>query len=202
MSKGRNTRKARQHKKKLYQQIREDLQLSGDLPTVPEGGLKPEAVDPSCQSRAALPSLVRQGLKEGWGTPDSAKPDIVAALLEPFYQDDVVLDENGQQVIVKPPRKLLLQLANALRVLDQTQWERDHPVEAGKAKGASNTNNTVNATVSVGDLFSDIDVIEQRVARVLEPANTTTVSNVRANGDAEPMDEAQPHNTETEPEAD
>lgn len=128
-------RTSKQKIKEAYSVAREEAQLAGVIPTTPEGAVHPERVDPRVQISAALPDIVRQALREGWATPDSAKPAIIAALLEPFFQDDVVLDENGNQVHVKQPRKLLIELAKTLRMLDQTQWERDHPVEAGKAKG-------------------------------------------------------------------
>ena len=130
-------RASKQAIKKAYSIAREEAQLAGVIPTTPEGAVKPERVDPARQVGAALPDVVREALREGWATPDSAKPAIIAALLEPFFQDDIILDQDGKQVRVKPSRKMLMELAKTLRMLDQTQWERDHPVEAGKAKGGS-----------------------------------------------------------------
>lgn len=129
-------RNARQRTKERYSKAREDAQLQGIIPTIPEGALKPERVDPATQAESPLPAVVREALRGSWATPDSAKPAIISALLEPFYRDDVVMDEHGNEVHVKPSRKLLNELAKTLRMLDQTQWERDNPEQAGKAKGA------------------------------------------------------------------
>jgi hypothetical protein len=133
------TSKAKNRKQKIkkkYAKAREDAQLAGIIPTTPDGAVKNERVQPFAQTLGpALPEIVRQALKDNWATPDSAKPAIIASLLEAFYKDDIVLDENGKEVRVKPSRKLLMELAKTLHLLDQTQWERDHPAEAGKAKG-------------------------------------------------------------------
>lgn len=201
------TSKAKNRKKKIkarYSKAREDAQLAGIIPTTPDGAVHQERVDPARQVGAALPSLVREALRECWSTPDNAKPAIIAALLEPFFVDDVVVDENGKQVHVKPSRKLLMELAKTLRTLDQTQWERDHPAEAGKAKGrAPVVENTVNNNVvQLGDVFNDINMIEQKIARVLQRADSTSDSDIRADGDAQPVDAAQSNITEAQSETD
>src|SRR5215217_523553 len=113
-------RRKRQRIKRRYARLREDLQLSGELETLPQGALRPEvapvAPDPP------LPHLVRAAIKNNWATPDSAKPAIVASLLEPFSNPDA-------------DRALLVKCARVLMLLDQTQYERDHAEEVGKAKG-------------------------------------------------------------------
>ncbi len=127
----------RQATKERYVKAREDAQLAGVVETSPEGAIRNERVLASQQSEgcAVLPEMVREALADNWAVPDSAKRAVVAALLEPFYRDDVVLDVEGKQVRVKPSRRLLMELAKVLRTLDQTQWERDHPEEVGKMRG-------------------------------------------------------------------
>lgn len=131
-------RKKEQRKVRDYQKLREDLQLSGRVPTTPEGAVKSERVDPATQGNQALPQLVREGLKSGWATPDAAKPDIVGALLEPFYLVDEVLDKDGNRVKVPPNRGMQIACAKVLKDLDVIQHERDNPEAAGKAKGGTN----------------------------------------------------------------
>ncbi|MGH7172775.1 MAG: hypothetical protein ACRELF_07000 [Gemmataceae bacterium] len=116
---GRKKRKRRQRCKERYAKVREDAQLSGIIPTVPEGAVRneiaPVAPDPP------LPHLVRAAIKNNWATPDSAKPAIIDALLEPFYDPDADC-------------ALLVKCFRVLFLLDQTQYERDHPEVAGKGR--------------------------------------------------------------------
>lgn len=203
MKKGQHSKESRarykklQRNKKRYQELREELQLAGVLPTEPDGAIKPERVDPAKQGNAALPEVVRQGLKESWATPDSAKPAIVAALLEPFYTEDVVLDKDGNQVRVPPSRKMLNELAKTLRMLDQTQFERDHPEDAGKAKG-NGVKITNQVGVSVGALFDDI---QRDIQLIQQQMDAEAASGVQADGTAKPLDAPKPNNTTSQPEA-
>src|SRR5262245_5377970 len=116
---GRKKRKRRQRCKERYAKAREDAQLLGIIPTVPEGAVRnevaPVAPDPP------LPHLVRAAIKNNWPTPDCNKPDIVDSLIAPFYDP-----EADAAMLVKCARVLLL--------LDQTQYERDHPERAGKCR--------------------------------------------------------------------
>src|SRR5215472_17399868 len=65
---GRKKRKRRQRCKERYAKAREDAQLSGIIPTVPEGAVRnevaPVAPDPP------LPHLVRKAIKNNWATTD------------------------------------------------------------------------------------------------------------------------------------
>lgn len=116
---GRKKRKRRQRCKERYAKAREDAQLSGVIPTVPEGAVRnevaPVAPDPP------LPHLVRAALRQGWAVPEAAKPKVVADLLAAFFDRDA---DPGLRV----------RLFRLLLLLDQTQWERDHPEQAGKRR--------------------------------------------------------------------
>jgi hypothetical protein len=105
---GRKKRKRRQRCKECYAKAREDAQLSGIIPTVPEGAVRnevaPAAPDPP------LPHLVRAALRLGWDVPDAAKPKVVADLLAAFF-------EEGQDPMLR------VRLARLLLFLDQTQYE-------------------------------------------------------------------------------
>ena len=115
-------RSQEQEIKDRYAHAREDAQLHGLIPTTPEEALTSERVLPALDP--ALPEIIRMALANNWSTPDSAKPAIIASLLEPFFSDDVVLDADGKQTHVKPSRKLLMELAKTLHMLDRSQWER------------------------------------------------------------------------------
>jgi hypothetical protein len=114
---GRKKRKRRQRCKERYAKAREDAQLSGIIATVPEGAVRnevaPVAPDPP------LPHLVRAALRLGWDVPEAAKPKVVGDLLAAFFDRDT-------------DPCLRVRLARLLLLLDQTQYERDHPEQARK----------------------------------------------------------------------
>jgi hypothetical protein len=123
-------RRKKQQLKERYAKVREDAQLADIIPTTPEGAVRNEVV---LTGNAVLPDVVREALRENWATPDAAKPAIVANLLEPFFAEREIIDGKVQP----PNRAQLIELAKVLRLLDQTQFERDHPEDAGKAKGGA-----------------------------------------------------------------
>lgn len=129
----------------------DDARRLGIIEMRPEEALGPERVDPRTQNEQQLPQLVKQALKNNWSVPDEAKPRIVGALLEPFFANDVVMDSEGNQIKVPPDRNLLKENAKVLGQLDQRQYERDHPEEAGKAKGGVK----VETTVAVGVTYQE-----------------------------------------------
>jgi hypothetical protein len=116
---GRKKRKRRQRCKERYAKAREDAQLKGIIPTVPEGAVRnevaPAALDPP------LPHLVRKAIKNNWATPDSNKPGIVDNLCAPFHDRDA-------------DPALRIRCFEVLLLLDQTQYERDHPEQASKGR--------------------------------------------------------------------
>ncbi len=116
---GRKKRKRRQRCKERYAKAREDAQLSGIIPTVPEGAVRNEVAPVA--PNPPFPHLVRAAIKNGWATPDCNKPGIVDNLLEPFHDPDA-----DPMLRVKCARVLLL--------LDQTQYQRDHPEQASKGR--------------------------------------------------------------------
>jgi hypothetical protein len=132
-------RQAKQRRRAGHTKRREANQLAGRTETRPGGAAQNEVAQSSWEP--ALPDLVLRAAREDWSTPGPAKRRAILALLEPVYCRDVVLDKDGNQVIVQPNRELIRKNIEALHTLDQTQWERDHPEEAGKLKGGVNINN-------------------------------------------------------------
>lgn len=158
---GRHPSSSRRHRrqkvKALYSKYREEAQLLDILPTTSEGAVYKEQTDSVGEFDPCLPQLVKDALKDGWTVPDAAKPHIVAALLEPFFKDDIVFDEEGKPHLVKPPKKLLNELAKTLKMLDQTQFERDHPEQAAKAKGGTHVNvNNVQQNIETRTLIREM----------------------------------------------
>lgn len=149
-------RRDKQKLKERYAKVREDAQLADIIPTTPEGAVRNEvAVN---LGNAQLPEVVRQAIKENWATPDAAKGAIVANLLEPFFAERE-LDALGKPV--PPNRREMIELAKVLRLLDQTQFERDNPEAAGVAKGGSSISltNVMQATAVMRESLGDVDAV-------------------------------------------
>ena len=121
---GKNKRKDRQHKRRLYQQIREDLQVAGEIPTTTEGALRSEVVDTADQ---AMPELIAQAIRNGWEVPREKRPRFVDELASILENPD-------------EPSKMKIAAFNALRMADKDQYERDHPKEEDSNRGAAVVN--------------------------------------------------------------
>lgn len=185
------TSKKRNQAKKArvrYSKKREDAQLSGAIPTTPEGAVRDERVDPRSQGEQKIPSLDRRAIKESWEVPPAVKAKVIERLAEPFFEQDVIIDKDGNAVPVPPDRRLLTENAKVLLMADQRQWERDNPETAGKARGGGTINN--NQQVAVVD-WSKMsappqrqDPIEARLAEVesLPPKEDRRVQEPSANG--------------------
>jgi hypothetical protein len=104
-----------------YAHAREDAQLAGLIPTVPEEALTDERVDPARQSEPPLLGLVRRAVREDWDTPAEKKPVIVDQIIRLVESEDT-----GPHVKVAAAR--------TLQMLDRDQWERDQAERAGRAE--------------------------------------------------------------------
>jgi hypothetical protein len=175
------TRKNRKKKvKETYSKAREDAQLLDVIPTEPVGAVRDERADPRLQGCQLLPKVIREALRNSWATPDEAKAAIVGNLLEPFFATDVVLDRDGNQVRVAPDRTMLIELAKTLKLLDQTQFERDHPEAAGLAKGGGATQISVQTNIAAVDLLKRM--IEDDQGRSAEQAAPLALSGAPGDG--------------------
>lgn len=116
----------RQSTKERYARAREDAQLEGVIPTIPDGGVRGERVPPSAQGNQVLAVLIADAVRRGWQVPEGVKPKLVDEMME------VILDPLART-------KDKIASFNALRMADRSQWEQDNPVDAGKARGASST---------------------------------------------------------------
>ena len=162
-------RHIKQKKKGRYQRLREDLQIDQVIPVSPEGAVRSEAVNPALQGEQKIPSLDRDVIRKGWEVPDEVKKKVIERLAEPFFEDKrVVVDREGNAIELPPDRYLLKENAKVLVAADQRQYERDHPEEAGKAKGRTE----VNVGVQVNDPYAvykkaleevEVDEVEQRI---------------------------------------
>lgn len=127
-------RKKKQRLRAAYSAIREEAQLAGVIPTTPEGGVRNEVVDPKTQSEQVFPSLVSGAIRRGWAVPEEKKPGLVDEMIAVVENDD-------------ESSKTRIAAFNALRLADTTQYERDHPEEAGKAKGGGLGSVSVQANI-------------------------------------------------------
>lgn len=74
-------------------------------------------------------------LKRGWATPPEIKSDLVDEMVRIVQDPDIKTKDR-------------VAAFNALRVADQSQWERDHPVESGKSKGGSTSSVNINLNMA------------------------------------------------------
>src|SRR5262245_24178721 len=77
---------SRQHKRqkarKQYSKAREKAQLLDIIPTVPDGAIRDERVDPSTQSKQLIPSLDQKAVRNGWAVPEHEQPQLVDRLVQ------------------------------------------------------------------------------------------------------------------------
>lgn len=125
----RKRRQQLQRKKKRYMELREELQVAGEIPTEPSGAIRDEQVDPATQGGQALPKLTTQAIRNGWAVPEEKKPALVDEMVK-------IIDDPEES------NKVKVAAFNALRQADQHQFERDNPETKS---GANNT--VVNITV-------------------------------------------------------
>lgn len=170
--KGKKKRKVKQRKRELYQKIREDLQVSGELPITSEGALRPEQVPSSVQGSQPLTHLVVEAIRRGWNVADDKKPELIKELMDIVLNPDI-------------PARSKIAAFNALRTADQSQWERDHP-EAAQGKSGTTVNVSVQSNVAAVHMMNELmkagEVIDDpnRGLEYTSPSDlTSTPSNSR-----------------------
>ena len=91
--------------------------------------------------------------KRGWSTPEEDKETLVDLMMK---------------IVTDPDAKAKDRVAafNALRVADQSQWERDHPAESGKAKGGSTSQVNINLNMAAAAALRE--AIEQGQLGIIE----------------------------------
>ncbi len=145
-----NTSKRRNAKQKLkekYSKTREEAQLAGIIVTTPEGAVRPEAVDPASQGEQSLHAIDRAAVRNGWAVPEHMKPKVIDRLYEVFEQGPTkMVTRDGVEIEVPPDYNLMKENAKVLILADKTQFDRDHPEDAGKARGGGNVTNNVMVT--------------------------------------------------------
>ena len=144
--------------------LREELQLKGHLPTTPEGALRSEVVDPTTQDAQRFPGLERQAILAdgtgGWSVPEHVKRKVIEQNAEVLFERRVVLKtvvgsdgkEHTVEVPLPPDRAAQQRASNILLLADQRQHERDNPEQAGRARGGSQVNVTIDNSAKIGIL--------------------------------------------------
>lgn len=140
----------RQSVKERYAKAREDAQLAGIIPTTPEGAVRPEAVDPASQEDAPQPALVEQAIRRGWAVPEERKPALVDELVK-------IVDSPADGM-----EKVKVAAFRALCLADQQQYERDHPEEAKRLRGAGTGG--VTAGGGIGTVIGAVNVVQSNEA--------------------------------------
>lgn len=141
------SRNRRQKIKAAYAKAREDAQLAGVIPTAPEGAVRDERVDPTTQSVQPLSEMIAQAIRKGWAVEDGMKPHLVQEMV---------------QIVLDPLMSAKAKVAafQALRMADQSQWDRDHPTATNPtAKGGTGA-----IAISVSTNISATDLLRRMIA--------------------------------------
>ena len=192
-------RNRKQKAQASFSKAREELQLMGVIETTPEGALRAERVDPASQDEQRFPGLDREAIRNdgnGWMVPEHIKRKVVEKNAEVLYERRTTFID-GKEIELPPDRDQINKASRVLQAADQMQHERDHPEEAGKAKGSI----SVNAVAVAGALDyvalhraalegADHDEVEKRieavgVAGVEKPVSESTA--IVDSGDARRM---------------
>ena len=88
-------------------------------------------VSPFQRAVQTTSNTITQTANRGWETPEEIKPDIVDEMIR------IILD-------CEMKSKDRIAAFNALRVADQSQWERNNPDLSGKSKGSPSVNINMN----------------------------------------------------------
>jgi len=169
----RKRRKRRHRDIERAQKAREDAQVGGRDPTVPEGAHRSEVVDPATQGEQSLPGITAraiEGARTGrWNVP----PDMVPRCV----------DEMVSTVITSENEAVKVMAFNALTKAEQMQWERDYPELAGKAKGGG-VNVGVGVQVQQGvvgwDAVTGAAPIDDPVEKAMQEVKAGAVQNGKA----------------------
>lgn len=171
--KSKPTSKAKHRKQKIkarYAKAREDAQLAGVIPTTPDGAVRDERVDPSIQGAQPLSELVAQAIRHGWATREEVKPELVEEMVK------IVLDPDMSA-------KAKVASFNALRMADQSQWERDNP-DAVKSKNGNNTTNigSINIQNNVDAAAAIREMIQRGELGIIEEVQTPCIASASGGG--------------------
>jgi hypothetical protein len=169
-----------------FAKVREEAQLHGIIETTPDGAVRDERVPLSLQGEQEMPGIDRDAIRRGWAVPEEKKPLLVNRLMEPFFEEtQTVMSRDGELVTMPVDRHLLKENFKALALADRMQYERDHPEEAGKARGNNKTEVNVGVAVMV-DPFAlykraleevRVDEVEERIREIEGSKSKGTVEN-------------------------
>ena len=138
---GKARKRQRQRARARERKAREQAQLTGVTPTVPEmpqqGGVS--SVQPE-------PRLVESAIRRGWAVPEAKKPELVDHLVS-------LLDDPE----ASPKTKVAA--FSALRQADQVQWERDNPKQASQVVPTTN----VAVSVSTAPVAAVVDAVRELI---------------------------------------
>lgn len=165
-------RNQRQKANASWQKYREDKQLGGEWETRPEGALTAEQVDPATQKEQPLPGLIGTAIRRGWAVPEEKKPQLVDELVGVMEDPEV-----------SPMTKV--KAYNALVSGDKTQYERDYPEEAAKAKGSNQVNVGVGVKVesTKDELRELLKLVDERYGTATAGTSSSGEGTVLANGE-------------------
>jgi hypothetical protein len=104
-----------------------------------------EVVDPATQEEQRTDRIDRRGVNEEWDIPPRLKKKVVQNL-------EILLDHAVDEGLVRDGALT----ANTMLKIDQARYERDHPREAGLAKGGTTVSQQQAAVVDLKDLLDRV----------------------------------------------
>lgn len=131
------------------------------MPVSPQRAMEEQNQSALCTTSSSVSSL-----KRGWATPPEIKGDLVDEMIRIVHDPDVKTKDR-------------VAAFNALRVADQSQWERDHPVESGKSKGGSAS---VNINLNMAAAAALREAIERGDLGIIEELPTPDKSSTLSSG--------------------
>ncbi len=157
------TKKPTNDRKKVkarYQKAREDAQLVGLLPTVPDGAVRDERVNPATQSRPTFLELEAMAVAKGWPVPVEYRAEVI-------HEWHLILQDKDQKASVrlKAGQNLL-----AAYVASYRERHGDQPVAAQQTNvmvsiAERENGQKRNAGDQLGSLSSLVELLEASEAR-------------------------------------
>lgn len=136
-------RNKRQKVKANYAKAREEAQLAGVIPTVPEGAVRDERVAPSVQGNQPMADMIAQAIRKGWKVDEAMKPHLVDELVGIVMNDEMKAKDK-------------VAAFNALRMADAQQQEIDNPEQVKSKSNATQVSVTIQNNIQTAAVIREM----------------------------------------------
>lgn len=165
-------RKSKQRTKEQYAKAREAAQLAGVIPTIPEGAVRDERVDPATQDEQRFPGLDRLAIREGkgWGVNEHIKRKVIETSAEVLFEKKTYFDTEGNEKECPPDRAAQAQAARTLLAAEKMEMELAHADDKPPGINIDNTVNVVTWDSMAQPPKLQQDPVEKRIEAIVEAA--------------------------------